>query len=388
MGAMDKKTDIAIIGGGPVGLYLALRLIQSGISCRVLEKKEAINQHSKSLGIHPVSLELFDEAGITGHFLTEGLKIKKGLAFWNRKQLGDISFEDCPLPHNYILAIPQWKSEKILEQEVRRLDPDCIIRGAIVNKIQQDGKGVQLSYTQNNNLYSMFSPFAVGCDGKNSFVRQTTNIPFDGGRYPDTYVMGDFDDNTSLGPDAAVYLHQDGLIESFPLPNGQRRWVVKTDEYVSDPQPDTLRLMVDERLHHSLTNCQNTMMSGFGVQQFTARKFHAGRILLAGDAAHVVSPIGGQGMNLGWIGAEKAYSVIKLALNDPSRMTSLFESYTGSHKKIAKQAARRAEMNMHLGRKESSTLFYKGLLQIVLNTPLKKILANLFTMRGLGRWPL
>lgn len=383
---MDKQTTVVIIGGGPVGLYLAMRLLQSGISCRVLEKKILIDHHSKSLGIHPISLELFDAAGITEKFLENGLKIKRGIAFWNRSKLGEISFEHCPKPHNYILAIPQWKSEEILEQQVQRLDPDCIVRNASVDHIQQDVKGVQVTYSLNGNKHTVTAQFAAGCDGKNSFVRQSLNIPFDGGPYPDTYIMGDFEDNTTFGPDAAVYLHKEGLIESFPLPNGLRRWVVKTEGYISDPNPNELRNLVFERLNHSLTSCKNEMMSNFGVQQFTARAFHAGRVLLAGDAAHVVSPIGGQGMNLGWIGAEKAFSVLQASLQTPSKLDPLLKSYTQTHKKITKQAAKRAEMNMHLGRKKTSNSFYKLVLKITLKTKLGHLLANIFTMRGLGKW--
>jgi 2-polyprenyl-6-methoxyphenol hydroxylase-like FAD-dependent oxidoreductase len=385
---MAKQTDVLIIGGGPIGLYLALRLLQNGISCNVLEKKESIDRHSKSLGIHPVSLELFDEMGITDQFLDHGLKIRKGIAFWNWDKLGVISFEGCPKPHNYILAIPQWKSEEILEQQIQHADPGCIIRNAAVTDIHQDHDSVHVSYTRQGENHRITARLAAGCDGKKSFVRSSLHIPFNGHPYPDTYIMGDFDDNTHFGPDAAVYLHTDGLIESFPLPNGLRRWVVKTDDYIEDPQPDVLRKLVYKRLSHSLKKCRNEMMSSFGVQQFTAQTFHLNRVFLAGDAAHVVSPIGGQGMNLGWMGAEKAFSAVQSALKNPAERSTLFEKYTQTHKKIARQAAKRAEMNMHLGRKESSGFLYKGVLTFILSTPLSRILANVFTMRGLGRWPL
>ena len=109
-------------------------------------------------------------------------------------------------------------------------------------------------------------------------------------------------------------------------------------------------------------------------------------MLLAGDAAHVVSPIGGQGMNLGWLDAEDAASILKNALESSSSQIKLFLKYSIKRKKIAKQVAKRAEMNMHLGRKETSTFPYKIILAIALKTKLNKLLAQTFTMRGLGRW--
>lgn len=381
-----RDTDIIIVGGGPVGLYLAGRLIQTGISCKVLEKRTEIDQHSKSLGIHPVSLELFEKAGIVDPFLDEGLKIKKGIAFWNSEKLGEISFKKCPPPFPYILALPQWKTEAILEEWVQELDKNVLIRGANVNEIAQKKDLVEILFHQNGVEYSLTSRFLIGCDGKNSFVRKSCGIKFVGKAYPDCYIMGDFEDSTELGSDAAVYLHAEGLIESFPLPNNHRRWVVKTDQFMDDSTPVQLILLIKQRIQHNLDGVENFMVSSFGVQQYSAETYHQKNILLAGDAAHVVSPIGGQGMNLGWLDAEDLVSIIVYSLKNPSSPNKLFQEYSNKRKKIAKQVAKRAEMNMHLGRKETSNLFYKSILKVVLNTRLNRFLAKVFTMRGLGNW--
>lgn len=383
---MKLDTEIVIVGGGPVGLYLAGRLIQHGITCKVLEKRTDIDQHSKSLGIHPVSLELFEKAGIVESFLNGGLKIQKGVAFWNSDKLGEISFENCPTPFNYILAIPQWKTETILEDWVQNLDEKAIIRGAEVSEITQKNDNIQVLYKQNEGYRSLNSRYLVGCDGKNSLVRKSCHIEFKGKAYPDCYIMGDFEDNTDFGSDAAVYLHKDGLIESFPLPKNQRRWVLKTDDYIDDPKPAQLEFLIKERIQHNLEEAQNFMMSSFGVQQYSAKSYHSTNILLAGDSAHIVSPIGGQGMNLGWLDAEEAVYVIIEALKDEASKNKIFQEYSNRRKTIAKQVAKRAEMNMHLGRKETSNLFYKSILRTVLSTRLNRLLAKVFTMRGLGKW--
>lgn len=383
---MKLDTEIVIVGGGPVGLYLAGRLIQHGITCKVLEKRTDIDQHSKSLGIHPVSLELFEKAGIVESFLNGGLKIQKGVAFWNSDKLGEISFENCPPPFNYILAIPQWKTETILEDWVQNLDEKAIIRGAEVSEITQKNDNIQVLHKQNEGYRSLNSRYLVGCDGKNSLVRKSCHIEFKGKAYPDCYIMGDFEDNTDFGSDAAVYLHKDGLIESFPLPKNQRRWVLKTDDYIDDPKPAQLEFLIKERIQHNLEEAQNFMMSSFGVQQYSAKSYHSTNILLAGDSAHIVSPIGGQGMNLGWLDAEEAVYVIIEALKDEASKNKIFQEYSNRRKTIAKQVAKRAEMNMHLGRKETSNLFYKSILRTVLSTRLNRLLAKVFTMRGLGKW--
>jgi 2-polyprenyl-6-methoxyphenol hydroxylase-like FAD-dependent oxidoreductase len=266
------------------------------------------------------------------------------------------------------------------------LDETTIIRGADVSEITQTNDNVQVYYKQNKSKNFLNSRYLIGCDGKKSIVRTSSNIEFKGEAYPDCYMMGDFEDNTVFGSDAAVYLHEDGLIESFPLPNDQRRWVVKTDVYIDNPKPSQLKFLIKERIQHHLEETQNFMISSFGVQQYSANSYHANNILLAGDSAHIVSPIGGQGMNLGWLDAEEAVYVIVEALKDGASKNRLFQEYSNKRRTIAKQVARRAEMNMHLGRKETSNLFYKSLLKIVLNTRLNRFLAHIFTMRGLGRW--
>jgi 2-polyprenyl-6-methoxyphenol hydroxylase-like FAD-dependent oxidoreductase len=379
---------VIIVGGGPVGLCLALCLAREGVACKVLEKRTDIDRHSKSLGIHPVSLELFDELAISEKFVQSGLKIFRGHAYADRKKLGTVSFENCPPPFNFILALPQYKTEEILQDELNRTDPGCLVRGATVRNVEQHPDSVTLRYLENGELKQLQASWVVGCDGKNSKVREEAGIRYTGKVYPDTYVMGDFTDNTRLESDAAVFLHRDGLVESFPLPDGMRRWVVKTDRYIDQPSRPTIERLINNRLNIDISKGEMSMISSFGVQHLLGNQFHNNRILLAGDSAHVVSPIGGQGMNLGWLTARRLSGILKNILDHPEETDRLLQRYSGQSRKVAGQVARRAEINMWLGRKQTFPLFRQILLRGIVNTPLRRLMARVFTMRGLGRWPI
>jgi 2-polyprenyl-6-methoxyphenol hydroxylase-like FAD-dependent oxidoreductase len=381
----DHNIPVVIIGGGPVGLFLAISLLNKGIDCKVIEKRSGPVPDSRSLGIHPVSLELFDELGITEPFLKSGLKIKKGLALTENKMLGEISFEHCPKPHNYILACPQFITEKILRDELKKLDETALITEAEFLGYQEADNSIVVKYSnQENQTYQISASWLIGCDGKNSPVRKQASIHYSGKRYDDTYIMGDFEDTTEFRNDAAVFLPKGGLIECFPLPDGMRRWVVKTDSYIPEPNQDKLAGLVNKRIGYDLSSVKSTMLSSFGVQHFMAETFARGRVVLAGDAAHVVSPIGGQGMNLGWLDCR--YIADLFSDSGTGKDLHDLSPYSQKQRKVAQQIARRAEINMALGRKQYFPAIRNLFIRGILGSSLRNKVAELFTMRGLGRW--
>jgi 2-polyprenyl-6-methoxyphenol hydroxylase-like FAD-dependent oxidoreductase len=379
----DLHKDVVIVGGGPSGLFLGICLIKKGLTCLIIEQRIDPVQHSRSLGIHPVSLQLFRKYGIDAPFLESGLKIEKGIAFMGTEKLGEISFEELPGDFPFVLSCPQYRTEAILQEELLKLDDRALIRGADFIGFEEREKNVLTHYVKDGESVIVNSRYLAGCDGKNSKIREIAGISFDGGAYPDTYVMGDFSDNTTFASDAAVFIPENGLVECFPLPDGMRRWVVKTEEYIEEPDRSMLEKEVKERTGTDLQDQENRMLSSFGVQHYLAAEFAKGRVFLVGDAAHVVSPIGGQGMNLGWLDGDFLADVI----TDQD-----LDAYTKSRKyherqyRVAKRAMKRAENNMKLGRAYSGGFWKKQLLKVMLSPGMKPTMAKLFTMQHLESW--
>lgn len=386
---MSNSTNtyqVAIVGAGSVGLFLAICLKKMGISCVILEKRIHLRDGSRSLSIHPVSLELFDEFEISNDFLQEGVRIKKGKVFLNTDELGTLSLKSCPKPYNFILALPQYKTEAILERQLRELDSRVLVRGAEVDNITQSEQEVTVSYQTQGARKEIKAKYIVGCDGMYSFSRKQAGISFEGKLYDDTYIMGDFSDNTSFGTDGVFFLCDQGLVETFPLPDNIRRWVVKTEEYEQDITREGFEERIQDRIGHDLRGTTVKMLSSYRVQKRLARPMVDHRLILAGDAAHVVSPMGGQGMNLGWLGAADLAHTLHDILRghtNPDHALSLFEQ---RRTKAARNAMRRAELNMYLGRKPGLKIVRNSIMSLILNFPVSRLMARVFTMRGVERW--
>jgi 2-polyprenyl-6-methoxyphenol hydroxylase-like FAD-dependent oxidoreductase len=383
-GEIGTETTVAIVGGGPVGLLLGALLARAGIDFRVLERRREPWPHSRAIGVHPPSLELLDRLQLVARFVDQGVVVRRGHAFAGTRRIGGLSFDSCPPPFRFVLSIPQDRTEAILEQHLEREAPGALQTGVEVTAVDPGPAGVELSYSDpDGSPRRLRAAWVAGCDGKHSLVRKRAGIPYVGGPYPDSFVMGDFDDTTGLGPEAAIYLHPEGLIECFPLPGGLRRWVVMVDRPYQQVRRADVERPVQKRLDHDLSRAACTMASAFGVQHHLAGAFASGRVALAGDAAHLLSPMGGQGMNLGWMDARD----LARALSDPDPEAALGR-YSVRARRRARKAIRRASFNMGLGRGRRAPALRDAVVKLMINTPIQDWFARLFTMRGLDSWPV
>ncbi|TYC97886.1 FAD-dependent monooxygenase [Arthrobacter echini] len=342
--------DVIVVGGGPVGLYTGLLLRRAGLDAVVLERRPERGTHSRAIGIHPPALRALDAVGIADELRERGVLIRDGVARSSGRHVGTISFSALPGAEQYVLAVPQAVTEEILERRLEREFPGTLRRDVSLLTTHDAGDRI-LAVTRSQGEDAVLDArLIVAADGARSSVRDNAGIRARPRRYPDCYVMGDFRDDTADGDDAVLYLETGGIVESFPLPGGLRRWVVRVGSPVEQPSVDRLAALIRDRTGVAVDQATNSMISAFEVRSRLAERFVAGRTVLVGDAAHEISPIGGQGMNLGWLDAARLVPIIVASLRDGQDVAAQLAGYEKDRRAEATLARRKAHLNMALGR--------------------------------------
>ena len=346
-------TDVVIVGGGPVGLYLAASLLQDGVSVRILEQRTERNIHSRAIGIHPPALEALERVHLAETMVREGVPIRTGMALSGGRTVGTMSFTGVSEDYPFVLALPQYRTEQLLEERVRALDSRAIVRGVRVTGVYDDGATAAVVVQPTGDATAAGGSFGasvvVAADGARSGLRDALSIPVRSKAYPDHYLMGDFSDSGTHGQKAVLFLEPEGIVESFPLPGGLRRWVVRLGQPAGRVDADRLAGLVQRRTGILPDVKTNTMLSAFSVRSTLARRTVAGRVILVGDAAHEISPIGGQGMNLGWLDAQALAPLVRAAVAG-KRVDGQLKEFDAARRHAAATARRQSEVNMLLGR--------------------------------------
>lgn len=351
---------IQIIGAGPVGLLLACLLGRRGLEVEVYEKRVELPRCSMAIGITPPSLDILNQIDLKAAFLRAGVLIRRARVFENQRPCGNLDFRHS---EEEILSFPQFGTLTLLRQRLAEF-PNIHLHEAV--EVTPD-------------LLGSLPGWIIACDGANSPTREHLHIPVRRKSYGLHFVMADFPDPEDLGPDARLYFSPRGAVESFPLPDQRRRWIaqcVKSDT----PDLDTLFQRVRDAAGIDLRQREHGPVSPFAPYRALVESYVSGQVILCGDAAHVMSPIGGQGMNTGFADA------LHLARILPDPSPEALQTYTRQRRQAFRVAARRAAMGMYLGTR-TGTVASAGrasLLRFALREPrLHRALARSFAMRNL-----
>lgn len=383
-----ERCDVAIVGGGPVGLLSGTLLARAGVDVRVLERDQVPVRHSRAIGIHPPGLACLARAGAAEPLCALGVRVRRAHAVSEERLLGSVTFARLPGPYPFVLCVPQSETERVLAARFAAVASEPVRWGHEVLACARHAGGSVLSVHSPGGSYDLAARFVVGCDGKYSLVRSSVPIGFRGGAYGPRFAMMDVRDETQLGADAAIFLAREGLVESFPLPRGMRRWVVELREARDSIDETELQRSVAARTGLTAPAVTAEMMSTFTAEYYLAARFVDARLALAGDAAHILSPIGGQGMNLGWLDAAALADVLQAALAAPERARALLAAYNEARRAAARAAARRARLYLLLGCARRFSRARNVVIRGLLSEALGGRMASVFTMHGLASAPV
>jgi 2-polyprenyl-6-methoxyphenol hydroxylase-like FAD-dependent oxidoreductase len=329
-------TDVLIVGAGPVGLFLANECARRGIHWRLVETRSSQSEHSKALAIFPRTLEIFDMAGIVAPFLEAANRVTSVAIVSHGRTLAHLRFTPEESPYRFVGMVPQNVTERLLLEELRRKGGTVEYDTTFVEANQHDNF-VQVTLDQNGRRLALTASFVVGCDGAHSAVRHLLKLPFAGAEYADTFILADVETNEALPADELQLCPSElGPVAIFPMSATRRRLIASVSTTEGEaPSLAVVQSILAERAPSGIEARALHWSTYFRIHHRQVAELRVGRIFIAGDAAHIHSPFGGQGMNTGLHDVWNLVWKLDLALHGHGN-EQLLDSYNAERQPVIK----------------------------------------------------
>lgn len=341
------KKQVLIVGAGPVGLTMAAELARYGVSVRIVDKAAQRTDKSKAIVLWTRTLELLDRARCASDFVAAGHKVDAANIIAGGQDIAHVDFTGVDSPYSYALMLPQSDTERLLEAHLGRLGvtPE---RQTEVLGFRQDGRGVTATLRKADGSEEIVeADWLVGCDGAHSAVRHGLGLSFLGDTLQSDWILADIHLNGYPLPieEMATYWHQDGVLLAIPMSATRFRIIadigLSKGNAPTQPTLEQVQAIIDQRGPGGMVVSNPIWLSGFRINERKVSDYRSGRVFVAGDAAHVHSPAGGQGMNTGM---QDAFNLAwKLALVCRGEAAeSLLGSYSAERSAVGDQVLKAA----------------------------------------------
>jgi len=368
----DDRTEVLVVGAGPVGMFTALRLAESGIAVRLIDQESRTAGRSYACALHPRTLQLLDEAGLAREAVQRGQRIETVAFYEGARRCAEVKLSGLPLEFPFVLVLAQSILEDLLEKRLQgcgvkvhwnhRLADLGMRDGAAAASIEEmalTGKGyiVPDFELEVKRTVSACADFVVGTDGQNSVVRQRLGIACEEAGEPELFTVYELETEAALPPEMRIVMHGQTVSVLWPFAEKKCRWSfqwTQADAPADFPQKDRNRFTIAESpgekdRRHQLQQLLAARAPWFqaGIKeagwsaeiQFAHRvagQFGRERAWLAGDAAHQTSPVGMQSMNMGMREGADLAAKLRRILREKAP-PELLEAYDLEHRAEWKQ---------------------------------------------------
>lgn len=347
---MADRLQVLVAGAGPVGLMMAAELKRYGIGVRLIDKAAEPTHTSKALVVWSRTMELLDRAGCGEAFLAAGMKARGGGMFSGRERLATLDVRSVDSPHPYALMIAQSETERLLAEHLGQLGV-TVERQVELTGFAQDDGGIQATLRRaDGTIETVGADWLIGCDGAHSTARHRLGFAFEGETLESDWILADVHLH---GPDVVsdeirIYWHADGVLAFFPITPGRFRVIGDLGETPPgaprrpDPSLADVQALLDRRGPGEVTATDAIWLSAFRINERKVSSYRGGRVFLAGDAAHIHSPAGGQGMNTGMQDAANLAWKLALVIRGEGRDGPLLDSYSDERSAVGDLVLRNA----------------------------------------------